>query len=108
LRSGGEIIVFGEPNSLDYKSPEEGVKAELTRKDCESSQREIKPALVGRLNGTKGSLSCGEHLVVLYLAFRAQGGPMYWLRLDTIPAHKSVEETILDRIAASFKLIGWK
>ena len=30
LPSGGDIVVLGEPNSLEYKSSEEGVRAELS------------------------------------------------------------------------------
>src|SRR5271163_4220931 len=43
LPSRAQIVVFGEPNSLEYKSPEEGVRAELKLHDCESAQQEIQP-----------------------------------------------------------------
>jgi hypothetical protein len=108
LPSGGEIVVFGEPNSLEYKSPEEGVRAELTVKDCESRQREIKRALVGKLHGAEGNLVCGDHVLRLFLVFRTHGGPIYWLRLETVRAHESEDEAILKTIAASFRLIRWK
>jgi hypothetical protein len=29
LASGGDIVVFGEPHSLEYKTPEDGLKDEL-------------------------------------------------------------------------------
>jgi len=108
LPSGGEIAVFGEPNSAEYKTPEEGVEAELNLKDCGSGQREVKPALVGKLKGAKGSLVCSDSVLKLLLAFRTKGGPIYWLRLETVRFHESEDETILETIAASFKLIHWK
>jgi hypothetical protein len=108
LPSGGKIVVFGEPNSLEYKTAEEGVSAELTLKDCSFDEREVKPALVGKLKGAKGRLVCGDRVLRLFLAFRTQGGPIYWLRLDTIRAHESQDEAILETIAASFRLIRWE
>jgi len=38
LPSGGKISVFGEPHSLEWKTPEEGVKAELTPAGCDSAR----------------------------------------------------------------------
>jgi hypothetical protein len=49
LASGGDVVVFGEPKSLGYKNPKEGVDTELMRTDCSSGQREVKPAHVGSL-----------------------------------------------------------
>jgi len=108
LPSGGEIVVFGEPNSLEFKSPQEGVRAQLARGGCGSGQPEVNSAPVGKLNGAKGRLICGDHVVRLFLAFRSNGGPIYWLRLETNRSHQSEDETTLDSVAASFRLIRWK
>ena len=108
LPSGGEIAVFGEPNSLEWKSPEEGVETELPRSNCGSGQREVKPALVGRLNGAIGNLICDNRVLTLFLVFRSHGGPIYWLRLETVRAHESEDKAILERIATSFRLVPWK
>ena len=108
LPSNGTITVFGEPNSLDYETPAAGVKDELTLKDCGSSQRDVEPSPVGKLKGAKGRLVCGDRVLVLLLAFRSRGGPIYWLRLETTRAYESRDEAILETVAASFKLIRWK
>jgi hypothetical protein len=108
LASGGEIVVFGEPNSLEWKSPEEGVRAELTHAACASSRQEVKQARVGRLSGAKASLVCGDRVLRMFLAFRVAGGPVYWLRLETVRAHEPEDDAILESIAASFKLIRWE
>lgn len=108
LRSGGTITVFGEPNSLEWKTPEEGVDQELTLKDCNSADRNVKPALIGKHKGARGRLVCGDRVLILILAFRPRGGPIYWLRLDTSNAHESEDDAILQGIAASFRLIPWK
>ena len=108
LPSNGTITVFGEPNSLEYATPAAGVKDELTLKDCGSSQRDVEPSPVGKLKGAKGRLVCGDRVLVLRLAFRPRGGPIYWLCLETTRAYESQDEAILETVAASFKLIRWK
>ena len=108
LPSGGQIVVFGEPNSVEYKSPGEGVRAELKLNACESAKQEIQTAAVGKIKGARGELVCGDRILKLYLAFRPRGGPIYGLRLETTRAHRSEDESALDTVATSFKLIRWK
>ena len=108
LPSGGKIVVFGEPNSLEWKSPKEGMRYELTLAACASNGQEVKQASIGRLSGAKGSLVCGDRVLKVLLAFRTKGGPIYWLRLDTVHTHESEDDAILESIAASFKLIRWE
>jgi hypothetical protein len=108
LTSGGEIVVFGEPNSLEWKSPEEGVEDLLKNRTCNSGKSEIERARVGKLNGAKGSLICGDRVLKVLLAFRPHGGPIYWIRIETPRVHESEDEGILETVAASFKLIRWK
>jgi hypothetical protein len=107
LASGGEIVVFGEPNSLEYKTPEDGVRAELKLKDCESEQ-EIRPATIGKMKGAMGRLVCGDRALILFLAFRPHGEPIYWLRLETTRTRESEDAAVLQTVAASFRLIHWR
>jgi|HubBroStandDraft_2_1064218.scaffolds.fasta_scaffold00513_2 hypothetical protein len=108
LPSGGEIVVFGEPNSLDWKSPKEGVKMGIPRSDCTTDRPQIKQVKVGQLNGAETSLVCGDRVFRVLLAFRKGGGPIYWLRLETVRSHRSEDEAILNSVAASFKQIRWE
>src|SRR5438445_13643499 len=41
LSSGGEIVVFSEPNSLEWKTPEEGVRSVLAYETCASRRQEV-------------------------------------------------------------------
>lgn len=107
LPSGGKIIVFGEPNSLEWKSPEEGVKTGIPRA-CPTDSQLVKRTKVGKLDGVETSLVCGDHVFSVLLAFRNGGSPVYWLRLDTTRAHQSEDEAILKEVSASFKLIRWE
>jgi len=108
LASGGEIVVFGEPNSLEWKSPEEGMRDHLKSPGCNSGERKVERAHVGRLNGAKGTLICGDRVLKVLMAFRSRGGPIYWIQLETSRAHESEDEAILETVAASFKLIRWQ
>jgi len=47
LPSGGKVAVYGEPNSLEWKSEEDGVRFELTHQDCAGGQQEVKQTRVG-------------------------------------------------------------
>jgi hypothetical protein len=108
LPSGGKVVVFGEPNSLEWKGPEEGIRAEFANASCPFGQQEIKRARVGKLNGAKVNLVCGDHVQTVFLAFRMGGGPIYWFRLETVRARETEDEAILGRIVASFKLTRWE
>jgi hypothetical protein len=108
LPSGGEILVSGEPNSLEWKTPAEGMQFAHANASCASGQSEILPAYVDRLNGSKGSLVCGDRVEKFYLAFRTGGGPIYWLRLETTRTHELDDTAILDKVAATFRPIRWK
>ncbi len=108
LPTGGTVSVYGEPNSPEWKAPVEGVRDELSKERCAREQQEISPIRLGRLKGAKGRLACGDRVVVILLAFRPGGGPIYWLRLDTTPGYEHRDVTVLSDIAATFKLIPWK
>lgn len=108
LPSGGTVTVYGEPNSLEWKSPADGVRFALTRQDSACRQHGVIQTRVGKLSGAKANLVCGDHVMTVILVFRPGGEPVYWLRLETIAAHESEDSAILERVAASFKLIRWE
>jgi len=105
LPSGGSVVVFGEPNTMEWKRPEDGVRAELGDTTCASSQQEVKLTRVGKLNGAQASLVCGDRVLRVLLAFRSGGEPIYWLHLETVRAHELEDDAILKSIATSFTLI---
>jgi hypothetical protein len=107
LPSGGKIAIFGEPNSLEWKSPEQGVRSTLAWQKCASRQQEVSAATVGKLRGAKGALVCGDSVLKVFLVFRPGGGPIYWLQLETASADRLEDESVLERVAASFSLIPW-
>ena len=108
LPSGDVISVWGEPNSLEWSSPAEGIRQELSFEKCTHGPVEISPASVGSLKGAKGRLVCGHRALLVLLAFRPDGGPIYWLRLDTTSGNERRGDTALSDIAAKFKLIPWQ
>ncbi len=62
LPSGGTVTVYGEPNSLEWKSPEDGVRFALTRQDSACRQHEVMQTRVGKLSGAKETLCAGTKL----------------------------------------------
>ncbi len=112
LPSKGDIAVFGEPNSLGWQSPAEGVRYDLARETCPSSSNHLFASTrVGDSDdgqgiiGAQGILVCGDRFVKVLLVFRPAGGPIYWLRLVTTVARKSEGSNYLDSVAHSFNLI---
>ncbi len=105
--AGGEIFIFGEPKSLESKTPVQGMRATLAHANCANGRRETSPAFLGRLHASEGSLVCRHSVEKFYLAFRTGGDPIYWLRLETTRAHESEDAAILDKIAETFRLIRW-
>ena len=85
LFSGGSVTVHGEPNSLEYKTPAEGIRDSLST-HCRSIKPILSAARIGKVQWAKGSLECGERVIVMMLAFRPGGSPNYGSRLETTKA----------------------
>jgi hypothetical protein len=107
LPSGGTISVFGEPNSLEWRAPIDGIRHALGVEKCDPvTQKATGFMRMGRLTGTTGTLLCGDRYVEMLLAFHPRGGPIYWITLHTT-AQKRVEDvTAFNKLAATFQLIS--
>jgi hypothetical protein len=108
LPSGNTIVTIGEPNSAEYKDAQEGVRASLHLKDCPSREATVTAAGMGKLVGAKGRLACGNRVLVTILTFRPHGEPIYWLKLETDPAHEHEDDAVLELLASSFRIIRWE
>lgn len=106
--SGGRITVWGEPNSLEWKTPSEGVKWALKSGECTSEESKPSRVLIGRLKGAQGKAICRTKVRITFLVFRPGGEPIYWFELTTPPDHEHEDKSLLEQIAASFKIIRWK
>jgi len=107
LPSGASVTVYGEPNSVEYKTAAEGIEDSLS-KYCVSGKPTVSLVRIGKAYGAKGRLVCGERVIEQMLAFRPGGGPIYWLTLQTTSVHAAEDEAALGRIAQGFKLIVWR
>jgi hypothetical protein len=106
LPSGAFVTIYGEPNSAEYKTAEEGVRDSLSGQ-CDSEIR-VAAARVGKVPGAKGTIVCGERVIVAMLAFRPGGGPVYWLKLETTNDQAKADEAKLTTIARGFEIIAWR
>jgi hypothetical protein len=109
LHSNGVISVYGEPNSFEWKEPIEGVRNVLNEENSRNKKHiAIKDGKLGSLSAAWGTLRCGDRLIVTILAFRPGGGPIYWLRLDTLQRYEQEDMKVLNKLAASFEVTEWK
>ena len=106
LPSGGIIRVFGEANSLEFPSPEAGIRYRLEG-STGCSIGPVDRAKVGQLSGASGRVECADSVTRYLLAFRPRpgGGRIYWLRLDTPPWHEDEDAAWFAEVAKSFSLI---
>ena len=107
LASGASVTVYGEPNSLEYKTAAEGIRDSLSQY-CDSGKPVVSAARVGKVHGAKGRVVCGERIIAEMLAVRPGGGPIYWLTLQTTNAHATADEPAFETIAHGFKIIAWR
>jgi hypothetical protein len=106
LPSGGNIAVFGEANSLEWRAPQDGIRHSLGIEKCNSDRRQATAfGRMGRLTATKGTLACDDRFLELLLTFRPGGGPIYWITLHTTPQKRVEDETAFNKLAATFQLI---
>ena len=106
LSSGGTISVFGEPKSLEWRAPIDGIRHSLALEKCNAVRQQTTGyGHMGRLMATKGALVCGDRLLEMLLAFRPEGGPVYWMTLRTTAQKRTEDEAAFNKLAASFKLI---
>lgn len=90
LPSGGSLTIFGEPNSLEWKTPMDGIRRALALEKCNSDRRQATAfGRMGRLTATKGTLACDDRILEMLLAFRPGGGPIYWITLRTTASKES-------------------
>jgi hypothetical protein len=106
LPSGGTITVYGEPNSLEWKAPIDGIRHSLGLEKCNSDRRQTTGfGRLGRLTATKGSLACDDRVLEMLLAFRSGGGPIYWITLRTTTQKRVDDEAAFNKLAGTFRLI---
>jgi hypothetical protein len=106
LPSGGTIAVYGEPNSLEWKAPIDGIRHSLGLEKCNSDRRQATAfGRMGRLTATKGTLACDDRVLEMLLAFRTGGRPIYWITLRTTTQKRVEDEAAFSKLAGTFRLI---
>jgi hypothetical protein len=108
LQSGGAISVWGEPNSLEWKNPSEGVQWALENGECTSKEAKPSQVLIGRTEGAQTRVACKDQVRITFLAFRSSGGPIYWFVLTSSSANEREDKAIFEQIIGSFRIIRWK
>lgn len=106
LPSGGTITIYGEPNTLEWKTPMDGIRHAFGLEKCNSDRRQATTyARMGRITATKGTLVCDDRLLEMLLAFRPAGGPIYGITLRTTARKRGEDEAAFNKLAATFQFI---
>ena len=107
LLSGGSIFVYGEPNTLEWPTPADGIRWAV-QKEPKCSSDGVREVQVGKLTGAGARLLCDGKFVSLQLVFRPGGGPVYWLRLETNRDNEADDVKFLGKVSSSFQIIRWQ
>lgn len=106
LPSGGQISVWGEPNSLEFASAADAIRNRLEYDECPADGFTVLVTRVGRLDGAEGALTCGERTTRILLAFPSGGrGLIYWMHLTTVASKADIDVEVLKRLASSLRMI---
>jgi hypothetical protein len=106
LPSGGTISVSGEPNTLGWKAPIDGIRHSLGVEKCDSNRQQATGFMrMGRLTATKATFVCGDRFVETSLTFHPGSAPIYWITLRTTAQKRAEDEGAFYKLAASFQLI---
>ena len=105
LPSGGKIVVYAQPNSLEWKSPAEAASDYLDLNKCPAGRSDVSVVRVGGLSGAEGTLTCAARLIKIMIAFHEPTDLVYVLQLETVTAHADADVATLSRLASSLRMI---
>jgi hypothetical protein len=106
------IVLYGEPNSLEWKSPEEGLQRLVT--DATEADASVRSrnhvARLGRLTaaGVTMSQSGSDQIEETVMAFRPHGSPVYTATLVSSKGRYRQDKATLEQVLSTFRLERWR
>ena len=108
----GVVVVYGEPNSLEWPTPADAITWEVQTQTKDAPQAEIQRyrTRLGKLKAAgvtvkRGATSEVEDIVV---AFRPGGGPVYTARLSTTGKRYKQDREVFRKVLRGFRLEAWR
>lgn len=109
LGEGRRIVVFGEPNSLEWENTAQAARR-VIEADGSAPARTAKvhSGRLGRLAGSRGLRRSASGVLEVVVAFRPGGSPVYWARLESDGEHFPHDQTVFRKVVRSFRTEQWK
>ena len=103
-----KIVVYGEPNSLDWKDAAQAVRSAIEHAGSNVSTTEVTPVRLGSLAASRAILKSMTRASEIVVAFRPGGGPVYWARLESDGKYFPHDHEVFMRVVQSFQVEAWK
>ena len=108
----GVVVVYGNPNSLEWPSPAAatGEEAESAVKDDPRAEVRRYTTRLGRLKaaGVKVGRRATSEVEETVVAFRPGGGPVYTARLRTTVARYERDREVFRAVLRGFRIEDWR
>ena len=108
LRGDRKIVVYGEPNSLDWKDAAQALRSAIVDEGSNLSTSGVSTVRLGPLAASRAILKSRNRSLEITVAFRPGGGPVYWARLESDPRHFPHDHKVFMRVIRSFRIEAWK
>jgi len=109
LPSKGTITISGEPNSLEYRSPEEAVRQSLSYVESSCKKRvRVSATTLGGRPAARGSFACGDRSLTQVSALSPSGAQLYSVRLESFTPSDDEDRRALQQIVGGFVLTDRK
>jgi hypothetical protein len=108
LGENRKIVVYGEPNSLEWKDAAEAVRSAVGHEGPDAGKARVFPVRLGSLAASRAAVRGASRDVEVAVAFRPGGSPVYWVRLESDRSHFPRDRTTFVRVVRSFRLEAWK
>ena len=108
LGEGRRIVVFGEPNSLEWKDSAEAARRANEVYGSDALNAKVTSGRLGPLAASRAVIQSRSRTLEVMVAFRPGGGPVYWARLESDRKHYQYDRTVFQRVARSFRIEAWK
>jgi hypothetical protein len=84
LSASASMVVFAEPNSLDWKRPADGIRWAVAARRAELIETpRVTATRLGKIEASTATLRTLDDVEEIVLAFRPGGGLIYWAQLTT-------------------------
>jgi hypothetical protein len=106
------MVVFGEPNSLEWATPAGAINCEIDTTK-EDDPQAVAQQFITRLGKLKAAGVILRHHTtdereVIVVAFRPGGGPVYKAMLNTTGGRYSHDRKIFMKALQGFRLEAWR